>query len=73
MKKPKSLAAWAIVVIMCLTIVYNSITTNIILKNDVKHLKDDIQEVKEDIQDIYLYLLGKPARAELDEEDAPKI
>lgn len=73
MKKFNGLAAWAIVAIMCLTIVYNSITTNIVLKNDVKHLNIAVKEIKENIQDIHLYLLGRPVRAELDEEDMPKI
>ncbi len=63
MKKLNGYLKTAGITIAVLTILYNTVATHIIFKNDVKHLQEDFvefrQEMKEDIKDIYNYLLSQ--------------
>lgn len=36
---------WVLIIVMIMTVVYNTIVTHAILKNDVKHLKEDVNRM----------------------------
>lgn len=44
------MAEWTIVIIAVVGLIYNSIVTHAVLKNDVKHLIEDVAEIKVDLK-----------------------
>jgi len=69
-KKLNGYAKWIMVVIAVGTIAYNTIVTQVVLKNDMKHLTNDVakgfataredrKEIKQSVKFLTSYLLGK--------------
>lgn len=50
-------AKWVSVAIVILVILYNTIVTHVILRNDVQHLQQDVTEFKQDLRDLTNFLL----------------
>lgn len=57
------LAKWILVGLAVGGVLYNTIVTHVVLKNDVKHLRNAFEEFKEvvrqEIRDLRNYLMGK--------------
>jgi len=47
------MAQWIMIIIAIGTIVYNTIITRAILKNDIKHLGIDVQAIKSRLDNLY--------------------
>ena len=45
-KKSNGTAKWITIAIAILILLYNSIATHVIAKNDIKHLQKDVTEIK---------------------------
>lgn len=50
---------WIFISFTIVAIVYNTIVTHVILKNDVKHIQSQIKEVKQAIRDLHNLLMKK--------------
>lgn len=55
--KRNDLMKWVIVAFAVGGLIYNTIVTYAILKNDVKHLSADMIEVKQEVKQINKYLI----------------
>ena len=58
-KKLNGYAKWIIIIIAVGTILYNTVVTHTIVRNDVKHLQQDVAEVKQAVQYIERCLIGR--------------
>jgi len=47
-------------VLAIIAVLYNTIVTHVVLKNDVKHLAADNKEIKEKLDKVIFHLLEKP-------------
>lgn len=58
----EDLAKWILVGLAIGGVVYNTIVTHAVLKNDVKHLQGDFEKlhqwVKQELRDLRNYLMG---------------
>lgn len=50
---------WILTGLALAAIIYNTIVTHVILKNDVKHLKEGLREVKQEMRDLHNLLMKK--------------
>ena len=53
------MAEWIAIIIAIGTVLYNTIVTHVVLKNDVKHLVKDVEEIKTDVRELRQCLLKK--------------
>ena len=56
-KKYNDLAKWVVIAIAIGTIIYNTLVTHVVLKNDVRHLETAVKETKQEVRDLRNYLL----------------
>jgi len=56
-----SLARWILAILAVGGVIYNTIVTHVILKNDVKHLRKDFEDfekvVRQELRDLRNYLM----------------
>lgn len=52
------MAQWILVTIAIAGLIYNTIVTHVIMKNDLKHLKEDVAENKDYLKELLFHLLG---------------
>ena len=52
------MAQWILAIIALAVVVYNTIITHVVLKNDVRHLAADIKETKDELKKLIFHLLG---------------
>jgi len=50
-------AQWILAIVAIAAVIYNTIVTHVIMRNDIKHLKEDNSKIWDKIEKIYTYLL----------------
>ena len=48
----------ALAIIAILTLLYNTIATHVVARNDIKHLQKTVERLEERVDDLYLLIKG---------------
>lgn len=51
------IAQWILAIIAIGAVVYNTIVTHVVMRNDIKHLQEDCEKIWQKIDELYKYLL----------------
>lgn len=53
------MAQWILAIIAVIVVIYNSIVTHVIMRNEIKHLQNDMSEVKDRLNKLFDHFLNK--------------
>ena len=60
------MAQWILAIVALMVVVYNTVITHVVLKNDVRHLAADVKEMKAELSKLIFHLLEKESKYDVE-------